>query len=241
MFEDVRTTSTHFDDFQVNWVNWDATRRETSMPRNAGGCLGEDATDAALRGSVEGSEWISVGLVAAVVHCAHRIHRVHRSSETSTTVKINTLEITWVWALTWGIVTSTDIRLSINLQSYSYHSLITFSESSSRVKKVQPIRLTAINHANAIRMPHYWNSRSKKSQIALTVSEQTWDAHGQSIQRDCLKRLLTGAGQDGVSMQGMQGCFTLTQGARSWQTARQNVGVCWGINLDSEHPHSILT
>ena len=91
-------------------------------------------------------------------------------------------------------------------------------------------------HTDAVRMPHYWNSRSKKSQIALTVSEQTWDAHGQSIQRDCLKRLLTGAGQDGVSMQGMQGCFTLTQGARSWQTARQNVGV-WGINLDSEHPH----
>jgi hypothetical protein len=174
------TTSTHFDDFQVNWVNWDATRRETSMPRNAGGCLGEDATDAALRGSVEGSEWISVGLVAAVVHCAHcahRIHRVHRSSETSTTVKINTLEITWVWALTWGIVTSTDIRLSINLQSYSYHSLITFSESSSRVKKVQPIRLTAKNHANAIRMPHGCHTTGTHGPRSLKLHSQSQSRH----------------------------------------------------------------
>ena len=150
------------------------------MPRNAGGCLGEDATDAALRGSVEGSEWISVGLVAAVVHCAHcahRIHRVHRSSETSTTVKINTLEITWVWALTWGIVTSTDIRLSINLQSYSYHSLITFSESSSRVKKVQPIRLTAKNHANAIRMPHGCHTTGTHGPRSLKLHSQSQSRH----------------------------------------------------------------
>ena len=54
-----RPVSTISYDFEVNWVNWDATGRETSMPRNAGGCLGEDATDATdaaswQRGSVEG-------------------------------------------------------------------------------------------------------------------------------------------------------------------------------------------
>eukprot|EP00435_Cladocopium_sp_Y103_P059585 s971_g21.t1 len=66
--------------FKVEDLDAD-TRRETSMPRNAGGCLGEDATDPALRGSVDQS--------GSAYGCRSRTLRTLRTSHTSCTSATN--------------------------------------------------------------------------------------------------------------------------------------------------------